>query len=766
MRLTNKYTLFFFIVFNGFYSLAASRYWVGGAGNWTNATSHWANTSGGSPAAGNLPASGDDVYFDSNSGTGTVTVNSAVTVTNITFSTSCSAILLDITSNTTSVTSSSGGLVLNSGSQTVRLSGGRLTVTNDVFANGGTMQLNSGTLNVYCSPATGTHAFGINGGTVNCAGATINVGDGSNEVFNLAAGSLTVSAGTINVRTEFYTLGGTFTLSGGTMNVNISTSSERFYSITMYNTTYNLTGGVIDVKNVVSSGAVAVILDESCTPGTINGGTLKVTATNFSYGIGIDEPIYNLEINSSGRTASVAYHNLDLNGNFILTAGTFDIGTNAYSMNVAGNWTNNGTGFTYGTQTVTFDGSSAQQLLGSSATTFYNLTLSNSSGLTLAPSTGIKTTVRNTLTLSNGKITLGNFDLNIGAVGVSGSIASSSSSKYIITNGSGVLNQYNMGSGQRTSVLFPIGNSASSYTPVTWNSSGTSTVDNFSASVSSGVLANGTSGSTYTTNAVNRTWNITEGTPSGSSATLTVQWNASDELTSFTRASCYVSHYTSSWVQTSTYGAASGSGPYTKVSGTVTSFSPFAVGANNTLPIELISFEALEIENKSVQLNWITLSENNNDYFTVERSADALHFEPVLKMEGAHFSNIRREYTMLDGKTLKGKSYYRLKQTDFDGKFTYSKIVGVELTETAFNEMLVAPNLVTDFTTLVFTADEQENNNILLVDTQGKIIYTLPISCQKGSNSIPMDLAGVVPGIYFVLLTTDSKRYLSRLIKQ
>lgn len=243
-------------------------------------------------------------------------------------------------------------------------------------------------------------------------------------------------------------------------------------------------------------------------------------------------------------------------------------------MNVGGDWTNNGTGFTYGTQTVTFDGTSGQQLLGTTATSFYNLILNNATGLTLAPSAGIITVVRNTLTLSSGKITLGNFDLNIGANGVSGSIASASSTKYLITNGTGVLRQYNMGTGQRTSVLFPIGISSASYTPVTWNMVGSSTVDNFSARVSQNVLVSGTSGNAYTTNVVDRTWNITEGTASGSSATLTVQWNAVDELTSFNRSSCYVSHYSGGWTQTSANATSSGTNPYTRTSGTVTSFSP------------------------------------------------------------------------------------------------------------------------------------------------------------------------------------------------
>ncbi len=757
--------LFLFILHSSYNSFATSRYWVGGTGNWTNATSHWANSSGGSPGAGNIPTSSDDVFFDSNSGVGTVTVNSAVTVVNITFSSSCSAIILDITLNTTAITSASGGIVLNSGSEILRLSGGTLTVTDQVYVDGGTMQLNSGTLNVNCFTTTGTFGLVVDGGTLNCAGATINIGNGSNEVLDLESGTLTVSAGTINVRTEFYTRGGTFNHSGGTINVNISTSSERFYSITMVSTTYNLTGGIIDVKNIISSGALAIRIDATCTPGTLTGGVLRVSATNFNYSMEIDVSIYSLEVNSAGKTASINYHNLDLTGNFILTAGTFDIGTNLYNMNVGGDWTNNGTAFTCGTQTVTFDGSSAQKILGATATSFYNMILSNSTGLTLAPSAGIKTTVLNTLTMSSGKITLGNFDLNIGATGVSGSIASASSAKYIITNGTGVLRQYEMGTGKRTSVAFPVGISSTSYTPITWNISGSSTVDNFSVVVSQGVLLNGTSGSAFTSNVVDRTWNVTEGTATGSSATLTAQWNAVDELTSFNRSSCHVSHYTSGWSQTSTDAASSGAGPYTRVSGTVTSFSPFAIGYGTTLPIELLSFDAIPFEKDVVQLNWITLSENNNNYFTVERSTDAINFEPIIQIEGAHFSNTQKNYMIFDSNFLNGVIYYRLKQTDYDGNSIYSKVVSVNFGETDSKELFVFPNPVTDITEVTFVLENGKSGTIYVNDEDGKIVFSKAVISNGKKNNLKIDFREMQPGVYYITFIINTKLYTSKIMK-
>lgn len=101
----------------------------------------------------------------------------------------------------------------------------------------------------------------------------------------------------------------------------------------------------------------------------------------------------------------------------------------------------------------------------------------------------------------------------------------------------------------------------------------------------------------------------------------------------------------------------------------------------NILPIQLTSFTA-KPENQKVKTAWITESETNNDYFIVERSADARFFEEIGKVNGAGTSHHTNHYTFTDQKPLPGVSYYRLKQTDFDGHYSYSDIKAVSFTET------------------------------------------------------------------------------------
>jgi hypothetical protein len=95
------------------------------------------------------------------------------------------------------------------------------------------------------------------------------------------------------------------------------------------------------------------------------------------------------------------------------------------------------------------------------------------------------------------------------------------------------------------------------------------------------------------------------------------------------------------------------------------------------LPIELLYFRA-EQKEQQVQLSWATAKEINNDYFTIERSADGQNFSELLRVNGAGNSQQMQQYTATDASPLSGTSYYRLKQTDKDGTFSYSKVAAIQ----------------------------------------------------------------------------------------
>ena len=94
------------------------------------------------------------------------------------------------------------------------------------------------------------------------------------------------------------------------------------------------------------------------------------------------------------------------------------------------------------------------------------------------------------------------------------------------------------------------------------------------------------------------------------------------------------------------------------------------------LPITLAEF-ALEVEGNKVMLRWKTISETNNDYFEIERTSlmANMNWTSIAVIQGAGNSAEVRQYHYQDAKPLNGRSLYRLKQVDFDGKYQYSSII-------------------------------------------------------------------------------------------
>jgi len=127
-------------------------------------------------------------------------------------------------------------------------------------------------------------------------------------------------------------------------------------------------------------------------------------------------------------------------------------------------------------------------------------------------------------------------------------------------------------------------------------------------------------------------------------------------------------------------------------SAAVTAFSPFTLAstnAENPLPVELVYFRASLTPESMVSLEWLTASELNNEAFEVERSKDGFDFSLIARISGAGTTTEQKEYALIDEQPLSGLSYYRLKQIDFDGTFTYSGLVSVRRGDDPFT---VYPN--------------------------------------------------------------------------
>ena len=116
-------------------------------------------------------------------------------------------------------------------------------------------------------------------------------------------------------------------------------------------------------------------------------------------------------------------------------------------------------------------------------------------------------------------------------------------------------------------------------------------------------------------------------------------------------------------------------------SDTTSAFNWFTFGAksagSNPLPIQLKNFTALP-DRQAVHLQWATATEKNNAFFAIERSANGQVFEEIGRVSGAGNSVIELQYHFLDLAPLPGMNYYRLRQIDYDGQFSYSMVRTVD----------------------------------------------------------------------------------------
>lgn len=181
---------------------------------------------------------------------------------------------------------------------------------------------------------------------------------------------------------------------------------------------------------------------------------------------------------------------------------------------------------------------------------------------------------------------------------------------------------------------------------------------------------------------------------------------------------------------------------------------------DSALPIELIDFNAEAMEDE-VKLSWTTASEINNDYFTIERSTDGREFEEIAMVFGNGNSTELSRYTYMDNNPARGINYYRLKQTDFDGKFTYSelKTVMFETVET----VKIYPTLVNDVIVIETGHDLDSDLTVIVRDLTGREYesYLIP----SKSNKIELSLNDLVPGSYFVTIYNNNSITTQRIIK-
>jgi hypothetical protein len=352
------------------------------------------------------------------------------------------------------------------------------------------------------------------------------------------------------------------------------------------------------------------------------------------------------------------------------------------------------------------------------------------------------------LILASAKIPLGTGNIVMEG---GGSITGGGPNAYIITNGTGTVTQTHGLTQVLQDVFYPIGQSATSYDPVTINNS---VEANFSVRVGlqttpgitgmlpvnrewdiTGVGAPGSSNITFVSSALNKNGSSTRPAIGGSGSGLVGHYNGSNWDANMT------SDYTlDTWFLANYQG----------------SFSPFVVGTPGVIPIELLDMTAKAVNNKNVVL-WKTATEINNKGFDVQRKNANGTWESLGFVKG---ENKPSTYTFEDNAPL-SISYYRLRQVDFDGKETLSKIVSVA--QNKKGQTRIAPNPTSDKVNIILdNSDLSELTTVTVYDLVGKQV----LQQKTTANALELDMSNLAKGVYLVKINADNSTYTEKIIKQ
>lgn len=183
-------------------------------------------------------------------------------------------------------------------------------------------------------------------------------------------------------------------------------------------------------------------------------------------------------------------------------------------------------------------------------------------------------------------------------------------------------------------------------------------------------------------------------------------------------------------------------------------------------PINLLSFYG-ENQGETNVIEWSTSSETNNDYFTIEQSKDRELFEAIGIVKGSGNSNKINNYSFKDTLLESSILYYRLKQTDYDGNFTYSKTIPI-ITKTEQPIINIFPNPARNILNceLYLFHEDNVDATISVTDVFGNIVKKETIISVKGINKFKLNIENLSRGLYFLKINSGTEQKQIKFVKQ
>ncbi len=416
----------------------------------------------------------------------------------------------------------------------------------------------------------------------------------------------------------------------------------------------------------------------------------------------------------------------------------------------SGNWTNNGTVTCNTGSWVHMTGNAIQTIQGASTTSFSNIDINNSNSVNVATNVTVN---------SNLQLTLGYFDLKNSTVtfGNTASVTGvETETKRIRSTDAGGFE------GQGTGIITttrnnPTGNVANlglDFTPTAALGS-TVIIRGHKEQNGTGSYAGNKSVFRYYDIQPTTQSNVTINSFNYFDAELGTQAANEANLEMFQWIQVGAPQW---WSPRTTTGASSVTNYVASTTTTNTLLTyKVTLGSNSSpLPINLLSFKA-ECNNGQNNLLWQTSSEQNNDYFTLEKSINGIDFNVFTQVPSQGNSNTLQNYSAIDYTPFYGTNYYRLKQTDLDGQYTYSNIVSLNCTYNNITEdlLLISPS---DGTIEVIVKGYIGNTyNFNITNLLGQIIINKKITLSDYQQKITLSAYNLSKGMYYVIMQTENK---------
>jgi hypothetical protein len=516
---------------------------------------------------------------------------------------------------------------------------------------------------------------------------------------------------------------------------------------------YNITGGTIEFSN------------NNITTQTIRGTSsrsyynIEITGSNVANSSGDIYVTGTFTIKNGGKFSIASTFKIRSTGNFILEdGGTLFYGSAdgiTQSSNI-GNVIVTGTRFYSSNASYGFIGGVNQIPGDGLPSSFINLTVDKINS-TNTVSLGQNYTVNGTLQLNNGIIFTGTNTLIINNPSNSSIVAGTGNANFVNSYIAGNLSRV---VSNQTDFYFPVGTTSNAQLLEldfnSLNSSGTPTVTaNFTADSGEDISSLGLyiDGTILTNRLNNGYWTLTPSNIDNISADITLYGRGYSGASTNPFAYAIIKRNGGNWfIPDGTHNNATQSisgGTITVKRSGITSFSDWAISFNNqneTLPVSLVMFSAKRISPSKIEILWTTESELNNDFFVLQKSFNPNFFKDIAIIPGAGNSNQKIDYKYTDFDSEGKIIYYRLKQVDLDGSYSYSKIISVNPSD---NELEIIAFY--QFNKIFINNLPKENStyNISIYNSLGQVLENFNVLSDFNNLEINKYLP---EGIYFLMI--------------